>query len=256
MRPRVGRSLFSLAVLIFIIGLVWNEDFWTLNPGEETPEKLDTKEEVQPDLTHDHNNPKRSPLDLEEAPAPSEASPDEDILSLVVMEDQPSASLLTLLTFDKGSHTLYVSKQEEEISEDTESVVQQLEQQMNLSIPYYIRVDQGELEAITKEALDIPALQQLAGEQLTSAGDVSEVNVGSIFQDVSQLSFSTLLSLQQLAVDIQQRVDTNLSVSEVLALQAKLGLESLTEPVEIQEGLYGESVPTIHEPEPLDIHDI
>ncbi|KGP71690.1 hypothetical protein N782_16505 [Pontibacillus yanchengensis Y32] len=258
--PRIRRSLFSLALIIFVIGLMFQEDFWTKAPGEKEKEETEpvVEEEITPKVQHskdyNHNNPKVSPLEIEDAPVDiNEEIAETDHVSLLLIEDQQDENAkLTFVTMQPKTNTLYVSKINtyQAVAETTE-VLEQLEKSMKYPLDYYIRLDQEAIQSISDRALENEYFKELVADQLNEANvvnaEIPEVNIGTMLKDMSQLSFSTLLSLNQLATDVQKEIETNLSVGELVVLRNKIGMDTLTKPMNVEEGFYFESLPASNE---------
>ncbi|MYL53969.1 hypothetical protein GLW08_11535 [Pontibacillus yanchengensis] len=258
--PRIRRSLFSLALVIFVIGLMFQEDFWTKAPGEVEEEETEpvVEEEDTPDVQHskdyNHNNPKVSPLEIEDAPVDmEEGMADTDHVSLLLIEDQQDEiAKLTFVTMQPETNTVYVSKiNSYKVAAETEHLLAKLERDMKYPLDFYIRLDQEAIETISERALENEYFKGLLEEQLSDANligaKIPEVNIGTMLKDMTQLSFSTLLSLNQLASDLQQEVETNLSIGELMVLRNKIGMDTLTKPMNVEEGFYFETLPASNE---------
>lgn len=265
MRRRIGGSLFSLALILFLVGVSFEEDFWTKAPGERSPIQQSQNETSDSAESYDHDNPRVSPLELdqkqekqnEEEPVSEADQPPfihENGLSILMMEDEKEAKTnLHFVTYQPEEHAVYISSLKGyESSKDTENLVEELEVEYNYPLDYYIRVDKGSLKTITEDVMKNSFVQKTLEQQEDRIldEDSESLNLGSLVSDMSQLSFGTLMSLNQLVTSLSQEVETNISVGEILALRGKYGMDKFLEPLEVKRGLeFKDSVPVMTEQE-------
>ncbi|KGX83625.1 hypothetical protein [Pontibacillus marinus] len=264
MRRRIGGSLFSLALILFLAGISFEEDFWTKAPGDRSP--LQQSQDESPDSaeSYDHDNPRVSPIDLAkeqkegkttESTVDKTAQPSfihENGLSILMIQDvEKTKAHLHFVTYQPEEHAVYVSTMKDYDAQiETKKMVEKLESDLNYPLDYYIRMDKSAMKNISKDVMENAFVQQtLEKHEDQVVGDSKEsLNLGSLVKDMSQLSIGTLMSLNKLVTSLSQKVETNLSVAEVLSLRSKYGVDAFLEPLEVKRGLeFRDSVPVMKE---------
>ncbi|QHE53641.1 hypothetical protein [Pontibacillus sp. HMF3514] len=264
MRRRIGGSLFSLALILFLAGISFEEDFWTKAPEDRSP--LQQSQDEAPDSAerYDHDNPRVSPIDLakdKEKDKSTKESVDktaqpsfihENGLSILMIQDieKPKATL-HFVTYQPEEHAVYVSTMKDyNAHSETKAMVQKLEKDLNYPLDYYIRLDKSAMKNISKDVMENAFVQQtLEKHEDQVVGENKEsLNLGSLVKDMSQLSFGTLMSLNKLVTSLSQEVETDLSLAEVISLRSKYGIDAFLEPIEVKRGLeFRDSVPVMKE---------
>ncbi|GGD10664.1 hypothetical protein [Pontibacillus salipaludis] len=247
MRPRFGRSLFSLALLLFLAGITINEDFWTSSSTDEDETVAEEEANESQTRSYSHDFPKVSPLDLEDDPGM-----ESDALSVVVIQDiNEQKANLALLSYKPNQHTVFVSNVEEVAAQkSTSKMIQSFEDQLGGSVDYYVRVDQESMKDMMDQTMENPAIQEVMAKMAdegVSLENPESVDVAGVMKDMTQMSFLTLLSLKQLATDLSKQMDTNLSLAELLTLRDEIGMDNLLKPLQIKEGPSLESIPTFNQ---------
>ncbi|KGX86327.1 LCP family protein [Pontibacillus litoralis] len=162
MRTRIKKSLFSIAILIFIIGITINENFWTDIQKESPPEEKETT----------------------------------DTISLVMVEEHSdSTPSVTMLTFHPAG-TLYVSNIEK-INGDlpTNDLVQTIENTINYPIDYYIRMDESIWEHPLVQSLQSSSLEEVM-KQLQSPSLSTLSALTNLYNELeTNMTVSDMLSL-------------------------------------------------------------
>jgi len=262
MRRRIGGSLFSLALILFLAGISFEEDFWTKAPGDRAPIQQSQDETSDSAENYSHDRPRVNPIELEKKrkkqestdnPTSEVAQPSfihEKGLSILMIEDvQKSKAKLHFVTYQPEEHALYVSSMDDyNTQNETKAIVQNLESDLNYPLDYYIRVDKGALKSITENVMDNAFVQETLEkhEENVLSENEESLNLGSVVKDMSQLSFGTLMSLNQLVTSLSQEVETNLSVEEILSLRGKYGMDTFLEPLDVKRGIvYKDSVPVM-----------
>jgi len=180
----------------------------------------------------------------------------ENGLSIVVIQDQDENkenANIHFVTYHPEEHAVYLSSMKDyKATEKTEEMVQQLESEYHYPFDYYIRVDKDSLKSVTEDVMDNAFVQQTLENQeenmLSNGGE--SMNLGTLVKDMSQLSFGTLMSLNNLVSSLSQEVETNLSVGEILSMRGKYGMESFLEPLKVKRGLqFEDSVPVVKDEE-------
>lgn len=244
MRPRFGRSLFSLAILVFLAGLMINEDFWSRSSTEGDDGIVEEEAGEGQTRSYSHDFPQVSPLDLEEDPGV-----DSSALSIVVIQDvNDEKANVSLLSYEPNQHTVFVSNIEEVAAgSSTEKMLQSFEQQLGKQMDYYVRVDQKTMKKMMNQTMENPAVQEVMKnmtEEGVSLENPENVDIGGMVSNMTHMSFLTLLSLKQLATDITKQMDTNLSLAELLTLRDEIGMDNLLKPLKIEQGPSLDSIPT------------
>lgn len=247
MRPRFGRSLFSLALLLFLAGITINEDFWTRSSTDEGKTVAEEETDESQTRSYSHDFPKVSPLDLEDDPGM-----ESDALSVVVIQDiNEDKANLALLSYKPNQHTVFVSNVEEVAAQkSTSEMIQSFEHQLGGSVDYYVRVDQESMKDMMDQTMENPAIQEVMAnmaDEGVSLENPESVDVAGVMKDMTQMSFLTLLSLKQLATDLSKQMDTNLSLAELLTLRDEIGMDNLLKPLQIKEGPSLESFQTFNQ---------